>query len=237
MSAIATWWSRRPYVGRPDKRTWLVLTVMTVALTVLTTALLRQPGGHVVLERPVSHASGVAQPLPSEQSPPAEPASTSPSVPADPALSTVAPPLPPQQPAKVAKPSGPTLRPITGQIVGYAGKCIDVSGGYPTNGTPIVLWDCHGGNNQKWTVAPDRLLRALGKCLDVTDNRTDNGTMVQLWDCNGGGNQQWVPQTNGSLLNPQSGRCLDAPGGSRGSGTRLQLWDCHGGPNQQWKLS
>ena len=32
-----------------------------------------------------------------------------------------------------------------------AGKCLDVAGGNPADGTPIVLWPCHGGANQKWS--------------------------------------------------------------------------------------
>ena len=75
----------------------------------------------------------------------------------------------------------------------------------------------------------------LGKCLDVAGAGTTNGTLVDLYDCNGTGAQVWQPQSNGSLLNPNSGKCLDDTGYG-GSGTQVQIWDCTGNANQQWDL-
>ena len=124
----------------------------------------------------------------------------------------------------------------TGQITGYGGKCVDVAGANPANGTAVQLYDCNGTNAQQWTVASDGSLRALGKCMDVTSAGTANGTQVQLYDCNGTGAQKWQHQANGELVNPNSGRCLDATGPSSANGTRLQIWDCTDGPNQQWNL-
>ena len=40
------------------------------------------------------------------------------------------------------------------EIRGIAGKCLDVSGGGSDDGTPIILWPCHGGGNQQWMVQP-----------------------------------------------------------------------------------
>jgi Ricin-type beta-trefoil lectin domain len=31
------------------------------------------------------------------------------------------------------------------------GKCLDVTNNGTTNGSPVELWQCTGGNNQKWT--------------------------------------------------------------------------------------
>jgi hypothetical protein len=123
----------------------------------------------------------------------------------------------------------------TGAIVGLAGKCLDVWGADATNGKAVILWDCHGGPNQSWSVGSDGTIRSLGKCLDVTANGTSNGTLVEIWDCNGGGNQRWA--ASGSLLvNPQSGRCLDVPNNDSTSGIQLIIWDCNGGANQRWRL-
>lgn len=55
-----------------------------------------------------------------------------------------------------------------------------------------------------------------------------NFTKVELWQCNGVGGQQWIPQSNGSLLNPQLGRCLDDPQAVTADGTKLQIYDCKG---------
>ncbi len=124
----------------------------------------------------------------------------------------------------------------TGQITGYGGKCVDVAGAKPDNGTAVDLYSCNGTNAQSWTAGSDGTLKALGKCMDVTSAGTANGTPVQLYDCNGTGSQVWQPGAGGSLVNPQSGRCLDATGPSSADGTRLQIWDCTGGANQAWQL-
>ncbi|MEU6173599.1 ricin-type beta-trefoil lectin domain protein [Streptantibioticus parmotrematis] len=124
----------------------------------------------------------------------------------------------------------------TGRITGYGGKCVDVAGASPADGTAVQLYDCNGTDAQEWAVLPDHTVRALGKCLDVTSAGTANGTQTQLYDCNGTGAQQWDPGANGSLVNPASGRCLDATGPSSADGTRLQIWDCTGAANQQWTL-
>jgi beta-glucanase (GH16 family) len=124
----------------------------------------------------------------------------------------------------------------TGPIVGYGGKCVDVAGANPANGTRVQLWDCNGTAAQRWTIGSDGTVRALGKCLDVSGGSTANGARVQLWDCNGTGAQRWTPSAARDLVNPQSNKCLDATGPSSANGTPLQIWTCHGGANQKWTL-
>jgi beta-glucosidase len=70
----------------------------------------------------------------------------------------------------------------------------------------------------------------------VTAAGTANGTKVQIYDCNGTGAQVWQPQSNGSLLNPESGRCLDDPAATTTIGTQLQIYDCNGTNAQVWHL-
>ncbi len=65
---------------------------------------------------------------------------------------------------------------------------------------------------------------------------TADGTTVDLYDCNNTAAQVFIPQSNGSLYNPQSGECLDDTGWSTTPGTQLQIWDCTGHANQQWSL-
>jgi hypothetical protein len=72
--------------------------------------------------------------------------------------------------------------------------------------------------------------------MDVTNGGTTSGTKVQYYTCNGTGAQVWQPQSNGSLLNPQSGLCLDDPGSSTTSGTQLQIYTCNGTNAQKWTL-
>jgi hypothetical protein len=123
----------------------------------------------------------------------------------------------------------------TGQVTGIGGKCVDVAGASPTDGTQIQLFTCNGTAAQQWTVGTDGTLTAMGKCLDVAGGGTANGTKAQLFTCNGSAAQQWRP-SGAELINPQSGRCLDATGVSSADRTPLQIWDCGGGTNQQWNL-
>ncbi|MFJ2861839.1 ricin-type beta-trefoil lectin domain protein [Kitasatospora sp. NPDC087314] len=128
-------------------------------------------------------------------------------------------------------PAGPT-----GQITGYASKCVDVKGANVGNGTPVQIYDCNDSWAQKWRIGVDGTIRALGKCLDVSGGGTGNATKVQIYDCNGTGSQQWQARPDGSLLNPQSGRCLDDLGFSTANGNQLGIWDCNGADNQKWNL-
>jgi beta-glucanase (GH16 family) len=124
----------------------------------------------------------------------------------------------------------------TGQITGLAGKCIDVAGANPANGTQVQLWDCNGTTAQRWTMNSDGSVRALGKCLDVSGGSTANGAKVQLWDCNGSGAQRWTSTAARDLVNPQANKCLDVAGSNSANGTPLQLWTCGGGANQKWNI-
>ncbi|MGW5349872.1 ricin-type beta-trefoil lectin domain protein [Streptomyces sp. NPDC004031] len=128
-----------------------------------------------------------------------------------------------------------------GTLVGQgSGKCLDVYGGGTANGTPAIIWGCHGGANQQWQVGGDGTLRnpVSGRCLDIQGgpSATANGTKVGLWDCTGGTNQQWRVGGDGTVRNPASGRCLEVAGGTgeNDDGRPVQIWDCWGGANQKW---
>jgi hypothetical protein len=125
----------------------------------------------------------------------------------------------------------------TGPVVGYGGLCLDDRSASTANFNPIQIYTCNGTAAQQWTVVQaGSTLHVLGKCLDINGGGTANGTAVDLYDCNNTGAQVFIPQSNGSLYNPQSGRCLDDTGWSTTPGTQLQIWDCTGGANQHWSL-
>ncbi|MFF1630667.1 ricin-type beta-trefoil lectin domain protein, partial [Streptomyces sp. NPDC058272] len=79
------------------------------------------------------------------------------------------------------------------ELVVYGNKCLDAYNSGTANGTKVVLWDCNGGTNQKWTFNSGGTLtnNVSGLCLDAINNGTANGTLIDLWTCNGGTNQQW----------------------------------------------
>ncbi|MEV0562184.1 S8 family serine peptidase [Dactylosporangium sp. NPDC050588] len=122
----------------------------------------------------------------------------------------------------------------TGQVTGYAGKCIDVQNRQSINGTPVQLYDCNNTPAQYWVLAADGSAQALGKCLDVTGAGTANGTKVQLYDCNGTPAQQWRVNTARQLVNVNASKCLDVTEWNSANGTQLQIWDCGDKDNQRW---
>lgn len=124
-----------------------------------------------------------------------------------------------------------------GTITGLGGKCIDVAGANPANGTAIQLYDCNGSTAQQWTVGADGTIRALGKCLDVSGGSTADGALVQLYDCNGTGAQSWQVTAGRDIVNIASTKCLDAKGNTSTNGTRLQIWACTGATNQKWTVA
>jgi hypothetical protein len=124
----------------------------------------------------------------------------------------------------------------TGQIVGLAGKCLDVAAAATADGTKIQLYTCNSTAAQQWTVTPDGPIRAFGKCLDVAGAGTANDTKVQLYGCNSSAGQVWVAQPDGGLRNPNSNKCLDVSGNNPADGRQIVIWDCHTGANQRWIL-
>jgi len=124
-----------------------------------------------------------------------------------------------------------------GQITGLAGKCVDVAGANPADGTSVQLYDCNGTTAQQWTRPGDGTIRALGKCLDVANGATADGTRVQIATCNGNPAQQWTYTAARDLVNPQANKCLDVTGNNSANATPLQIWTCTGGPNQKWTLT
>src|SRR5881394_1773986 len=99
----------------------------------------------------------------------------------------------PGVPAQAAPGSGTTIfRPnITYYLVmaRSSGKCLDLDGGNPADGTPIIQWDCHGGVNQQWRLTlMGRGYYAVsvaqtGKCMGVADFSVNDGADVVELPC------------------------------------------------------
>jgi hypothetical protein len=133
--------------------------------------------------------------------------------------------------------SSPPPSGATGPIVGYGGLCVDDRSASTADFNPVQVYTCNGTAAQQWTVVQaGSTLQALGKCMDINGGGTADGTTVDLYDCNNTAAQVFIPQSNGSLYNPQSGKCLDDTNWSTTPGTQLQIWDCTGNANQQWSL-
>ena len=134
-----------------------------------------------------------------------------------------------------------SVAPITGPIYGQGGTCLDDRAFGTANGNPVQVYKCNEGSNQQWTVTNPQFgatttITIYGMCLDVHGGFSFNGDPVTLWGCNGTGAQQWIPESNGTLVNPNSGKCLDDTAWG-GSGTALEIWGCNSGENQVWEIS
>jgi Ricin-type beta-trefoil lectin domain len=130
----------------------------------------------------------------------------------------------------VTSPTAPvvTTRSISIRSTHAPGKCMDASANQG-----ILLWDCHGGTNQRFSQEADGSIKYNDQCLATS------GNTLRFESCAGSGaiHQKWRV-INGAAQNgnvPPS--CLDIEGGSRNSGARLLAWACHGGGNQQWSFA
>lgn len=124
----------------------------------------------------------------------------------------------------------------------HSGLCLDVAGDNRNPGTQLILWDCHGGAPQRWTLPANggpgniSVYDATGRlCLDDAGGRGENGDAIATWTCHGDAPQQWTLTSDG-LLQGINGKCVDAEAWGTAPGTRLILWDCHGGANQRWRV-
>jgi hypothetical protein len=128
-------------------------------------------------------------------------------------------------------------------VASHSQKCLDVTGWSTQDGTPIIQWRCHGGDNQAWSIEPgaegySRLVsRHSGQCLDVSGESTKDGAPIIQWPCHGGANQEWRMEAVGGgyrFVARHSGKCLDVTGESTDDGSGIIQWQCHGGANQTW---
>lgn len=68
--------------------------------------------------------------------------------------------------------------------------CLDVNQESTENGTPTILWPCHGRSNQQWVkdaigavTGSGWLQSGNGKCLNVAQHAKNSGTWLIIWDC------------------------------------------------------
>jgi glucose/arabinose dehydrogenase len=123
-------------------------------------------------------------------------------------------------------------------ISGASQRCLDVSGGSQQPGTPAIIFDCHGGANQKWELTAAYELRTFDgtRCLDVRGNSTQPQAVVQSYTCTGGQNQKWTLRPDRTIINPKSGLCLTVKGGATANSTGIDIWRCEGTLHQQWSF-
>ncbi|MGW1990880.1 ricin-type beta-trefoil lectin domain protein [Embleya sp. NPDC001921] len=123
-----------------------------------------------------------------------------------------------------------------GKVTGIAGKCLDVKGGKPANGTQIQIYTCNTGPGQSWILHPDGTLRSMGKCLDNARNASTENNRISLYDCNASAAQKWRIDANGRIVHVASGKVLDVKGGNTANSTVVQLHSANAGKGQLWNV-
>lgn len=118
------------------------------------------------------------------------------------------------------------------QIRGKNGLCLDMSGRVE-QGTEAIVFNCHGGNNQRFSWSSRGELRVDGMCLDVAEGNREDGARVIAWPCNGGANQRWSRQGS-EIRSRMNNKCLDIKEGRAQPKQPVLLWRCNGGSNQRW---
>merc|ERR1712070_1067700 len=117
------------------------------------------------------------------------------------------------------------------------GLCLDLPGDDARNGNNLWLWECNGGESQRWVF--DNYQIRFGadesKCIDAGD--MSNGVQLLLWDCNGYPQQTWGFDSDAaSVYLADTSTCLDFYAEWQSNGQPLHVWDCSGDWNQEWSI-
>jgi hypothetical protein len=131
--------------------------------------------------------------------------------------------------------SVPDPIPVIGaQFIGTSGECIDVRDGLTVDGTPIVVFQCHGSANERWFIRNGVISESFGSCLDVQGGAPIEASPLILVTCNGTPSQRW------SIVSGQivgiGGTCVVETGGSPANLTPLILGSCTALSSKPWNV-
>ena len=113
--------------------------------------------------------------------------------------------------------------------------CLDVKGDAKGAGTPVQVWTCHKGENQRWAFSRGTddwgtIVGTGGLCLALHDN----GKSAYSYGCTGADNQKFKQDSTGRITHKESGKCLSLP--SVSDGALLEVAACDATPKQTWKF-
>jgi len=125
-------------------------------------------------------------------------------------------------------------KPVSREIKGYAGRCVDDNGNSAALRTKIQIWQCTNGAAQQWSFSGGELKH--GSMCANAKGTGRSGSPVILWRCTGSGNETWTHKTDGEYILRATGLCLDDPAYSTKNGTQLAVYICKDSSNQRWSL-
>lgn len=116
-------------------------------------------------------------------------------------------------------------------------RCIDVPRRNMVNGQDLIVWECHGQENQMWKMDAQGRIRSKQNpkyCLDPQGPDTADNTPVQIWECEDNYMpQQWMFTAENeirSLWTPD--KCIDVLQNGDDSGDRVVMYHC----SPQWNV-
>ncbi|WP_240351530.1 RICIN domain-containing protein [Streptomyces olivoreticuli] len=119
-----------------------------------------------------------------------------------------------------------------GELINAAGgKCMEISNGTNSLGTPITTWDCLDVAWHHWNLPrpTGAVVGVNGLCVDVDNGQTKDGTAIQSWTCAGVPAQQW--SYDGAHLKAL-GKCAAATSSNKGAQVKLNT--CSNDVLQRW---
>jgi len=141
-------------------------------------------------------------------------------------------------------PSDSTIRPTK-----HSNMCMDGSipkGGPAEVGSAVILWECWGGDTQKWEMVADTKAvgyvfikpKSWGLCVGDAKQTYDNSNPLTLQKCT----QDTVQNLPGfypgfSFYKSMTANCIDIPEAKIENGVKLQIWTCNDSPAQLWYYS
>jgi hypothetical protein len=123
---------------------------------------------------------------------------------------------------------------IGAQLIGRDGECVDAQDGQTADGTPLVVFHCHGSSNERWFVRSGVISENYGSCIDVQGGIPTDGAPIILVNCSGAISQQWNIR-NGAVVG-LGNKCLTETGGISADQTPLILSTCNENPGQLWTI-
>jgi Ricin-type beta-trefoil lectin domain len=126
----------------------------------------------------------------------------------------------------------------------HSKQVLDIYRGNRANGTKVIQWDYHGGDNQIWYLKPVgdyyKIISKLNNnVLDVRGGSINNSADIITWPFHGGKNQLWSIKYDQKkkahyIVAAHSGKCFDIYGHSYSKGAGLIQYSQHGGDNQRF---
>eukprot|EP00727_Mastigamoeba_balamuthi_P010616 m51a1_g6177 putative carbohydrate binding module (142) ;mRNA; r:27626-28171 len=115
---------------------------------------------------------------------------------------------------------------------------LDIEGGNSNNGTKLIVWEFHGGENQQFKFDEHGFIksRRSGLVMDV-EGGVGQGRKIIQYQKHGGENQRWRLTQAGTIQLECAELVMDVEGGNVNPGTHVIAWPPHGGPNQRWRIA